>query len=354
MRRPGLSVRATVGPSRLAAASTRSFPGDEAYHARPSGRTRDAASGHHEPWATAGVGGGDVGGSPRPQTHLRQLELRSLVVIADASRTWPPSARSSARKAVVRRSARRRRATRGRRDALVATGALDDLIRSPTRFSGQRRVVERVRQDGLQAHTARARGPALVFGRLWEQQGLPEILARLAQGRRVGFDLERAAFLLALQRRCAPGSDRPGAAWLRAIECPGAEALALQHLYRTVGSWPGPGRRWSASSSCGTGTCSRRRRIWCSSTPPAPSSGGPRRGPLAARVLPRPALRSAAGDHRPGRGSPRLADRPGDPAGPHRRPHRLHPPAVVTPPGPAPAASPPPRTEPTVEVLAEW
>jgi hypothetical protein len=126
-------------------------------------------------------------------------------------------------------------ATLGRRDALVATGALDDLIRSLTKFSEQLRVVEHVRQDGLQAHTARAWGPALVFGRLWEQQGLPEILARLAQGRRFGFDLERAAFLLALQRLCAPGSDRQGAGWLRTIECPGAEALELQHLYRTVG-----------------------------------------------------------------------------------------------------------------------
>jgi hypothetical protein len=126
-------------------------------------------------------------------------------------------------------------ATLGRRDALVASGALDDLIRSLTKFSAQLRVVERVRRDGLQAHAARAWGPALVFGRLWEQQGVPEILARLAQGRRFGFDVERAGFLLALQRLCAPGSDRQGAGWLRTIECPGAEALDLPHLYRTVG-----------------------------------------------------------------------------------------------------------------------
>ena len=56
-------------------------------------------------------------------------------------------------------------ATLGRRDELVATGALDDLIRSLTKFSERLRVVERVRHEGLQAHTARAWGPALVFGR---------------------------------------------------------------------------------------------------------------------------------------------------------------------------------------------
>jgi hypothetical protein len=133
-------------------------------------------------------------------------------------------------------------ATLGRRDELVATGALDDLIRSLTKFSERLRVVERVRHEGLQAHTARAWGPALVFGRLWAQQGLPEILARLADGRRFSFDLERACFALTLQRLCAPGSDLQGAGWLRTIECPGLAALELQHLYRAVGGFLAPGR----------------------------------------------------------------------------------------------------------------
>lgn len=133
-------------------------------------------------------------------------------------------------------------ATLGRRDELVASGALDDLIRSLTKFSAQLRVVERVRHDGLQAHTARAWGPALVFGRLWEQQGLPEILARLARGRRFSFDLERASFALALQRLCAPGSDLQGVGWLRTVECPGVDALGLHHLYRTVGGFLAAGR----------------------------------------------------------------------------------------------------------------
>jgi Transposase DDE domain len=73
-----------------------------------------------------------------------------------------------------------------------------------------------------------------VFGRLWERQGLPELLDRRAEGRRFGFEPERVAFALALQRLCAPGSDLQGAAWAQTVEAPGFEDLALHHFYRTV------------------------------------------------------------------------------------------------------------------------
>ena len=128
-------------------------------------------------------------------------------------------------------------ATLGRRDALVASGTLDGLVRSLARFSEHLRVVERVRSTGLQAHTARAWGPALVFGRLWEQQGLPAILGRLAADRHFAFDVERTTFALALQRLCAPGSDLQGAQWLQTVECPGFAPIALHQLYRTVGGF---------------------------------------------------------------------------------------------------------------------
>jgi hypothetical protein len=102
-------------------------------------------------------------------------------------------------------------ATLGRRDRL-ADGTVDQLLQSLARFSERLRVVERIRTEGLQAVAARAWGPALVCGRLWETQGLPEALRARARGRRFEFDVERAAFALALQRLCAPGSDRHGAA----------------------------------------------------------------------------------------------------------------------------------------------
>ena len=123
----------------------------------------------------------------------------------------------------------------GRRDQIVADGTLDGLLRSLAKFSERLRVVERVREEGLQAHQARRWGAALVFERLWREQGLPDLLRKLGEGRRFGFDVERVAFALALQRLCAPGSDLQGSAWLRTVEAPGLEGIELHHLYRTVG-----------------------------------------------------------------------------------------------------------------------
>jgi len=122
----------------------------------------------------------------------------------------------------------------GRYDRLISDGSLDGLLQSLARFSQRLRVVEKVRSDGLEAHATRSWGAALVFGRLWEQQGLPESIAKLSRERGFGFSLERACFALALQRLCMPGSDLQGAAWVKTVECPGFETLELQHLYRTV------------------------------------------------------------------------------------------------------------------------
>ena len=124
--------------------------------------------------------------------------------------------------------------TLGRRDKLLAAGELDGLLKSLANFSEKLKVVEAVRETGLAARTAKTWGPALVFGRLWERQGLPEILGQLAQGRKFEFDLERAAFALALQRLCAPGSDLQGSGWVQTVQAPGFEGLALQHFYRTT------------------------------------------------------------------------------------------------------------------------
>lgn len=126
-------------------------------------------------------------------------------------------------------------ATLGRREVLTASGQLDGLIRSLAKFSERLRVVEVAHRRGLAAHTAKAWGPALVFGRLWERQGLPAILRALAADREFEFEVERVAFALALQRLMAPGSDLAGSGWVRTVEAPGCADLALQHFYRTVG-----------------------------------------------------------------------------------------------------------------------
>ena len=125
-------------------------------------------------------------------------------------------------------------ASLGRRDLLVATGQLDQLLQALARFSTRLRVVEAAKDERFVARQAKSWGPALVFGRLWQRQGLPEMLGRLAAGRRFGFDPERVAFALALQRLCAPGSDLQGAAWAQTVEAQGFEDLALHHFYRTL------------------------------------------------------------------------------------------------------------------------
>ena len=126
-------------------------------------------------------------------------------------------------------------ATLGRRDVLVASGELDGLLLSLARFSEKLRVVETVRSQWLQARTARGWGPALVFGRLWERQGIGEELRQFAESRRFRFDVERAGFAMALQRLCRPGSDLQGSSWVKTVEAEGFEKLELQHFYRTCG-----------------------------------------------------------------------------------------------------------------------
>jgi hypothetical protein len=124
-------------------------------------------------------------------------------------------------------------ATLGRRDELVASGDLDKLLQSLGRYSARLKVVEGYRADRLRARTAREWGPELVFGRLWERQGLPQILHRLAEGRRFEFDVERAAFAMSLQRLRSPGSDLHGAGWVKTIEAPGVGELTHRQFYTT-------------------------------------------------------------------------------------------------------------------------
>lgn len=123
----------------------------------------------------------------------------------------------------------------GRREQLVADGTVDALLQSLAKFSERLQVIEKVREHGVSARAARTWGPALVFERLWRQQGLPDIIDRLARERHFAFDVERVSFALALQRLCSPGSDLAGAGWLGTVECPGFDNIALQHMYRTVG-----------------------------------------------------------------------------------------------------------------------
>jgi len=123
----------------------------------------------------------------------------------------------------------------GRLEQLRASGAIDSILRGLARFSERLRVIEAARSPRIESCQAREWGTALVFGRLWERQGLPALLGKLAVGRKFGFDLERLCFALALQRLSEPGSDLQGSEWVKTVEAPGFTEIELQHFYRGVG-----------------------------------------------------------------------------------------------------------------------
>jgi len=119
-------------------------------------------------------------------------------------------------------------ATLGRKDELPAKGTIDSLVESLAQFSHKYRLLK---DQALAARVSKMWGPALIFNRLWEEQGMAEILRRSSEGRKFGFDVERVAFAMVLQRLCAPGSDLQGYGWLETVE--GFSKIELQHLYRT-------------------------------------------------------------------------------------------------------------------------
>ena len=100
-------------------------------------------------------------------------------------------------------------------DQLRAEGQLDGLIESLCRFSETIRVIEASRSPDIDSCSAKLWGPALVFGRLWERQGIAGILEHWIENRCLEFDLERVSFALSLQRLMEPGSDLQGSHWVR-------------------------------------------------------------------------------------------------------------------------------------------
>ena len=57
---------------------------------------------------------------------------------------------------------------------------------------------------------------------------------RVAAGKKLEFDFERAVFAIVLQRIVAPGSDRAGAKWIHTVFARGFDRLDLQHFYRAL------------------------------------------------------------------------------------------------------------------------
>jgi hypothetical protein len=120
----------------------------------------------------------------------------------------------------------------GRLDELRASGELERITLALSRFCEVQAAFVAFQEGRFTHCLTRSWGPSLVFGRLWERQGLPQVLGNLAAGRKFGFDPERVAFALALQRLCEPGSDLQGSEWLKDIE--GLPEIGLHQMYRAV------------------------------------------------------------------------------------------------------------------------
>jgi transposase len=123
-------------------------------------------------------------------------------------------------------------ATIGRMDHLQERGEIENLVRSLSRFS-EKVLLILSGQGDVQA-CAKKIGPALIFERLWEELGIDRILDGLLQGRKFGFDVERAIFLTVLHRLMVSGSDRFCEKWRGDYRIEGVEVLALHHLYRAM------------------------------------------------------------------------------------------------------------------------
>jgi hypothetical protein len=125
-------------------------------------------------------------------------------------------------------------ATLGRLDELKASGRLDALMRSGLRHCENVALIDAHAAGQTEPVTVLRIGPELVFGRLWKESGIQQVIQSLLEARRYDFDVERAIYLTVLHRLFAGGSDRAAEGWRESYLIPGTEALELHHLYRAM------------------------------------------------------------------------------------------------------------------------
>ena len=130
-------------------------------------------------------------------------------------------------------------ASLGRVESLLASGALDRLIRSACRFS--EKVVALAEDSGRSGEAgaeSRSIGPGLVFDRLWRTDATRCCAPRSAGAGSAS--TERAVFLTVLHRlfHTESGSDRDAGCWQRDYRIEGVGEVPLHHLYRAM-AWLG-------------------------------------------------------------------------------------------------------------------
>ena len=128
--------------------------------------------------------------------------------------------------------------TIGRMDRLRKAGQIERLVGGLSRFSEKIAVLTEQGGAGETEAEGMRIGPGMIFGRIWKEEGIGQILKECADGRKYGFEMERAIFLTVLHRVCEPGSDRQGDKWRWGYKIPGTEGVELHHLYRAM-AWLG-------------------------------------------------------------------------------------------------------------------
>ena len=126
----------------------------------------------------------------------------------------------------------------GRKEAVLASGGLERLATSVARYAERAVVLSQLEAGNPDGLACRRIGAPLLFGRLWEQTGCRAVLEELLGGRGFEVPVERAVFATVLHRIMVSGSDRACEKWLADYDVPGAEGLALHHLYRAM-AWLG-------------------------------------------------------------------------------------------------------------------
>jgi len=126
----------------------------------------------------------------------------------------------------------------GHAEELIDSGKLDNLARSFLKYTTSVRVIDAHREGSIRARSTKALGPALVFERLWNELGIPEVIDKVRGTDRRRYSLERALFLTVLHRLFASGSDRAAEKWKDDFVIAGVGDIELHHLYRSM-AWLG-------------------------------------------------------------------------------------------------------------------
>jgi transposase len=137
------------------------------------------------------------------------------------------------------RSRQRVIATVGRLDQLQQSGQLDGLLQSGAKFAEAVMVLSAHPRGDVPAIRHGRIGPALIFGRLWDELHIPQVIQRLLAGRRFELPLERILFLTVLHRLFVSGSDRSCVLnWKERYAILGVHAVGLHQVYRAM-AWLG-------------------------------------------------------------------------------------------------------------------